>query len=202
MKLTIIISQSLNRATLVLSQRLIYLAYDVPQSLRTQLLQTELLLERKPPLKVYPPRQQHPAPVLTQRVLAKLVPYPPENLVGSADGLVQVRKGRDSLGLVGSDEFREALFALDRLFDSREVLLIVEVAFLDLVKGLFLGLVLLVGLLVEYVTIALHLLEKPETHLQVVHLKFDQIVNEHLVQIIRKLEALMNLPKLLHDDIG
>lgn len=134
-------------------------------------------------------------------MLSELLLYPAQNLVAGPNRFIQVCEGGHSLRLVGSDEFSVAFFSLDSLFDGGEVLFILEVALFDFVKSLLFGLVVVVGLPIEEITIALHLLEQPQAHLQVVHLKLYQIVNQHFVEVVWEFEAFMDLPELLNDRI-
>lgn len=79
---------------------------------------------------------------------------------------------------------RKTFLCLDSLLDAVEVLFILKIAFFDFVKGVFFGFVTIKGCLFEKIGDRLHLLEESKAVLQIVHLKFDKIVNQDFVKIV------------------
>ena len=88
-----------------------------------------------------------------------------ENLVGCANGLVEVSEGTLPLDLALADVL-EGVLALHALLDAGEVFFVLKVELLDVVELLLPGLVGPESLLVKKVPVPLGLLQHLQRHLQ------------------------------------
>lgn len=87
-------------------------------------------------------------------------------------------------------------------FDGGEVLLMFKIALLDLVESLLLRIIVLESLLLEQISVGSYLFEQFQAHLEVSHLKFDQIIDEDFILLLGEFEAFVDFPELLHHLVG
>lgn len=100
--------------------------------------------------------------------------------------------------LIWLDEFEEAFFVLDGFFDAGEVFLVLEIVFLDIVESLLFRVERIKGLRSEEVCKGLIFFEEFKTHFEVIHLEFDQVVYQDLVEVVWESIGFVNFPELFH----
>lgn len=131
----------------------------------------------------------------------QLCPHIEQDLICSADGVIKIAEGRRAFRFSLNDVLI-CIFALHGFADAGEILLMLEVALLDIVELLLAGFVLLECGLVEEVAVLLALLEDVERHLERGVLELDDEVNEELVLVLGDRKLLPDLPELLGHPVG
>ena len=127
---------------------------------------------------------------------------PNQYFVAASDRFIKVDKGRSSFGLMRTDKLSKALLAFNSFLDAAEIFFVFDITFLYLIKSFFFGIKALKSLGLKEICKGIILLQKFEAHFQIIHLEFNQIVDENLVQIIWKTKFFVNLPKLFDNTVG